>query len=178
MSWRSPGSWLFYRAKRSDLGRPGRCRAHPRLLGASYRCARGLRADAGLGSRVRFPSCRPAVREPTETVRNSSAVIMTTGIQPPDSAHVWCYGITSASGRGCVKTQIWPPEIDFKLPGFSVEVRCLLGFRYFTSSPSTPFHWVFEDELSRCTTQEFSHSLGRKRTFPTPEYVPIVLPIR
>jgi hypothetical protein len=39
-----------------------------------------------------------------------------------------------------VKTQKWPREVDFKLPGFLVEVRGLLGFRYVTSSPSTPFH--------------------------------------
>ena len=64
-------------------------------------------------------------------------------------------------GPGCVKTQKRPPEIDFRLPSFSVEVNGLLGFRYVTGSPSKPFHWVFEYDLSRRTAQEFSHSLGQ-----------------
>jgi hypothetical protein len=64
-----------------------------------------------------------------------------------------------------VKTQKWPREVDFKLPGFLVEVRGLLGFRYVTSSPSTPFHWLFEYDrrqgqrfawVSLCDKQPFN----------------------
>ena len=55
----------------------------------------------------------------------------------------------AATGPGCVKTRKRPREIDFKLLGFSVEARGLLGFRYVTSSPLTPFHWLFEYDFSR-----------------------------
>ena len=63
-----------------------------------------------------------------------------------------------------MKTQIRPLEIVSKLGKFSVEVSCLLAGRYLLVSQSITSHVVFEGDFWSATDEEFSHSLGRKRT--------------
>ncbi len=70
---------------------------------------------------------------------------------------------TSASGRGCVKTQNQPLEIVSRLGEFSVEVSCLLTGCYRLISQSIASHVVFEGDFWGETVPGFSHSLGRKR---------------
>ena len=53
----------------------------------------------------------------------------------------------SAFGRGCVKTQNRPLEIVSKLGKFSVEVVCLVTWRYRLVSQSIACHVVFEGDF-------------------------------
>ena len=69
----------------------------------------------------------------------------------------------TAMGRGCVKTQKRPLEIDFKLGKLSVEDRRLLTGPYRHWSRSTVFDATFDSDFCHVTGAEFSHSLGNKQ---------------
>jgi hypothetical protein len=73
----------------------------------------------------------------------------------------------SAFGRGCVKTQEQPLEVDFRLGDFSVEVSHLLAGRYRLLSQLVASNDVFEGDFWSEIVVTFSHSLGRKQPFKT-----------
>ena len=73
-------------------------------------------------------------------------------------------GKQSANGRGCVKTQSRPLEIDFRLGELSVDIICLLTGRYPLLSHSPASHVVFEGDFWGESVAEFSHSLGQNQS--------------
>jgi hypothetical protein len=70
----------------------------------------------------------------------------------------------AASGRGCVKTQERPLEVNFRLGDFSVKVSRLLAGRYRLLSQLVASNDVFERDFWGEIVVTFSHSLGRKRS--------------
>ena len=69
----------------------------------------------------------------------------------------------AAYGRGCVKTQKRPLEIDYRVGEFSVEVSRLLTERYRFLGQLIESHDVFEGDFWSEAVVKFSHSLGRKQ---------------
>ena len=76
-----------------------------------------------------------------------------------------CGLVTSALGRGCVKTRNRPLEIVSRPGEFSVKVSCLLEGSYRLLSQSIASRDVFEGDFWGESVAEFSHSLGHKRQF-------------
>jgi hypothetical protein len=66
---------------------------------------------------------------------------------PPQKQTFTIEGQLTPSGPGGVKTQERPPETDSKLGEFSVEVSCLITWRYRLVGKSIASHVVFEGDF-------------------------------